>query len=143
MAFLVNVYMINELYSQEFADENHRGEESADNKLYEWEDEMNLRVEILEVDEERNAEYVLRGEKGDGQPFEITIPNMLLFNFIAEDNSVMQIACSESLLTDYELIINDKILTIYLKGEPYANPIPGVYIASKEFPKELITLDRD
>ena len=31
------------------------------------------------------------------------------------------------------------LVSIYLKdNEPHANPIPGIYIASKEFPKELI-----
>lgn len=137
MAFLVNVFMNNELYSQKFADDNHNGEESADNKLFEWEDEMNLKGEIMEVDVERDSEYIIRGDKGDGNPFEIAIPNMLIFNFIREDNSVIQIACSESLHEEHELIINDKILSLFLKGEPYANPIPGVYVASREFPKEL------
>ena len=130
--------MNNELYSQEIADAQHNGEESEDNKLFEWEDEMNLKGEIMEVDVERDAEYAIRGEKGDGQVFEIKIPKMCIFNFIKEDNSVIQIACSESLYADHELIINDKILTLFLKGDPYANPIPGIYIASKEFPKELM-----
>jgi hypothetical protein len=139
MAFLVNVLMNNELFSQEFADANHDGKESADNKLYEWEDELNLRSEIAEVDVENQAEYILKGEKGDGEIFEITIPKMRIFYFIREDNAVIQIACSESLYASHELIVHDKILTLYLKGEPYANPIPGIYIASKEFPKELVT----
>lgn len=143
MAFLINVFMNNELYSQTFADEHHKGEESADNKLFEWEDEMNLRSEISEVDVEKNAVYTLHGEKGDGQVFEIDIPGMLIFNFISEDNSVTQIAFSESLVVSYELIINDKIVSIFLKGEPYANPITGLYLASKEFPKELIASVRD
>ncbi len=139
MAFLVNVFMLNELYSQDFAEAHHNGEESEDNKLYEWEDEMNLRGEIMEVDVEEMSVYHLKGEKGDGSAFEINIGNMRLFNFIREDNAVIQIACSESLYVSHELIINDKILTLSLKGEPYANPIPGIYIASKEFPKELIS----
>lgn len=143
MAFLINVFMNNELYSQEFADEHHAGEESADNKLFEWEDEMNIRTEIAEVDVEESAVFTLRGEKSDGENFEIEIPNMLIFNFISEDNSITQVACSHSLVDSHELIINDKILTIFLKGEPYANPFPGLYLASKSFPKELINSVRD
>lgn len=135
--------MHNELYSQEFADKNHNGEESADNKLFEWEDEMNLRAEIAEVEVDEKAIYTLRGEKGGGEKFEIEIPNMLIFDFITEDNNVIQIAASESLMESYELLIHDKILTIFLKGEPYANPFPGLYLASKEFPKELIPSVRD
>lgn len=137
MAFLVNVYMNNELFSQNFADEFHKGEESEDNKLFEWEDEMNLKGEIMEVDVERDASYIIRGEKGDGERFEVNVPNMMVFNFIREDNALIQVACSESLYADHELIVNDKILTLFLKGEPYANPVPGIYIASREFPKEL------
>lgn len=143
MAFLINVFMNNELYSQEFADEHHAGEESADNKLFEWEDELNIREEIAEVDVEEKATFTLYGEKSDGQSFGIEIPNMLIFNFISEKNDVTQIACSQSLMSNYELIIQDKLLTIFLKGEPYANPIPGLYLASKEFPKELISSVRD
>ena len=138
MAFLINVFMNNELYSQDFADEHHSGEESEDNKLFEWEDEMNLKGEIMEVDVDRDADYRIKGEKGEGNPFEINIPKMCVFNFIREDNSVIQIACSESLYDEHEMIINDKILTLFLKGEPYANPIPGIYVASREFPKELM-----
>lgn len=143
MAFLINVFMNNELYSQDFADEYHAGEESEDNKLFEWEDEMNLKGEIMEVDEERQSNYSIRGDKGDGSPFEIIIPKMCIFNFIREDNSVIQIACSESLYDEHELIVNDKILTLFLKGEPYANPIPGIYVTSREFPKELMPSARD
>jgi hypothetical protein len=143
MAFLINVFMNNELYSQEFADEHHNSEESVDNKLFEWEDEMNIRAEIAEVDVEENTIYTLRGEKGAGEVFEIEIPKMLIFNFISEENTVTQIGCSHSLVDSYDLLINDKILTIFLKGEPYANPFPGLYLASKEFPKELIPSVRD
>jgi hypothetical protein len=143
MAFLINVFMNNELYSQDLADEHNNGDESADNKLFEWEDEMSIRGEIAEVDIEENAIYTLRGEKGEDQVFEIEIPKMLIFNFISEDNTVNQVACSQSLVESYDLIINDKILTIYLKGEPYANPFPCLYLASKEFPKELISSVRD
>ncbi|MDC1403705.1 hypothetical protein N8328_04800 [Crocinitomicaceae bacterium] len=143
MAFLVNVFMINELYSQEFADTHQKGEESEDNKLFEWEDEMSLKGEIMEVDVERDAEYIICGDQGEGNPFEVSIPKMCIFNFIKEDNSLIQIACSESLYEEHELIINDKILTLFLKGEPYANPIPGIYIASREFPKELMPSVRD
>ena len=34
---------------------------------------------------------------------------------------------------------NQWTIEIYIKDfEPMANPIPGIYIASKEFPKELL-----
>ena len=49
---------------------------------------------------------------------------------------------SESILDSYDFNVSDEksILNVYLKDyEPLANPLPGVYIATKEFPNQLIT----
>jgi hypothetical protein len=51
------------------------------------------------------------------------------------------VGASESMIDTLSIEkLNDEILvSIYIKdNEPHANPIPGIYIASKEFPKELI-----
>ncbi|MBU2018849.1 MAG: hypothetical protein KJ941_04305 [Bacteroidetes bacterium] len=136
--FHVHVYMLNEHFSQEHADANHNGQESENNKLLDWEDEMVLRGEVKFQHEEAKSTYVIRGEKNN-RSFEIPLPMMRIFSF--EENNVLsaQIACSESLYHSHEM--TDSKLELTLKGEPYANPIPGIYIASNEFPKELIVSD--
>jgi hypothetical protein len=51
------------------------------------------------------------------------------------------VGASESMIDTLNIEkLNDEILvSFYLKdNEPHANTIPGIYIASKEFPKELI-----
>jgi hypothetical protein len=59
----------------------------------------------------------------------------------SEDAPDTYVGASQSIVDRYEKEENDGGVTvrIFLKDyEPMANPIPGIYIASKEFPKELI-----
>jgi hypothetical protein len=65
---------------------------------------------------------------------------MIVFNIVLEDESITQMACSESIVENFELTDEDggKRLNVYLKEEePHTNPIPGIYVALQEFPKEL------
>ena len=52
MKCTIHVYLLNELYSQEIADNNHDGKESADNKKYIWEDELSINSQVVSVLEE-------------------------------------------------------------------------------------------
>ena len=62
---------------------------------------------------------------------------MFLVALEMENGQQGAFAVSESILDSYTFQ-GDK-LEVFLKDyEPMSNPIPGVYIASKEFPKELI-----
>lgn len=140
MQLNVHFFMLNEHFSQEHADAQHNGEESENNLKYEWEDELSIKHPVKSVNTVRKGTYTIQGVLGDDKRFAYDIPNTLVFEIIGEDDSVTQMACSESIIESFELIENEsgKRLNVYLlESEPHTNPIPGVYIALQEFPKEL------
>lgn len=140
MRLNVHFYMLNEHFSQEHADAQHNGEESENNLRFEWEDEFDVTTEIKEIITRRKAIYTIEGEMSDGETFAYDIPEMLLFDIVSMDGVITQLACSESIVEDFELIDveENKRLNVYLKeSEPHTNPIPGIYVALNEFPKEL------
>lgn len=137
----IHVYLLNEHFSQEHADANFEGEESANNRRYDWEDEMRITSEVEEVVIHEYAHFPLQGEYPNGEIFSIEVPNMRLFEVKSKGLPSTYIGCSESILDSYEKLVTKEevILSLFLKDyEPMANPIPGIYIASQEFPKELI-----
>lgn len=135
----IHVYLLNEHFSQEYADTHNNGNESELNRRYEWEDELSISSKVEEVKMIENGEFPLQGTYGNGETFLINVPNMRLFSIISNGHE-SYIGCSESILDSCKLEKNeDYSIEIYLKDyEPMANPIPGIYIASQEFPKELI-----
>lgn len=139
MEFTACFYKLNEDFSPEFADANHEGQPSANNRLYEWEDELKLKNDIKNVEILEGETYFLKGEQ-NGEQFEEPVKGMLLFNIVGTDGSVTQMACSQLLVENYELIEKDNIrLNVFFKEtEPLSNPVPGVYIALQDFPKSLI-----
>ena len=141
MKCTIHVYLINELYSQEFADEFHGGNPSEDNKEFDWEDELSISSDVATAEELQNSIYKLEGENGAGDYFVVEVPNMRLVKIKSTNAPDVFVGASESMIDTLSIEkLNDEILvSIYIKdNEPHANPIPGIYIASKEFPKELI-----
>ncbi len=136
----IHVYLLNALFSQELADAENDGEESADNRRYQWEDELRITSDVIDIQELRNEEFPLGGVLEDGTTFSIPVKGMYLVRFKSSDGPDVFVGASESIVDHIE--IDKKAggkISIFLKDdEPYANPVPGVYIASKEFPKELI-----
>jgi hypothetical protein len=66
---------------------------------------------------------------------------MRLVKIESDDAPSFFVGCSESILQELHIIRNEQetIIEIHLKDyEPLSNPIPGIYIGSKSFPKELI-----
>ena len=78
MKCTIHVYLINELYSQEFADEFHNGNPSEDNKEYDWEDELSISSNVVSTEELSNSVYKLEGENGNGDYFSEREPKRLL-----------------------------------------------------------------
>ena len=77
----------------------------------------------------------------DGSGFSYPVSNMRLVKIESEDAPSFFVGCSESILHELHIQNNEQeaIIEIYLKDyEPLSNPIPGIYIGSKSFPKELI-----
>ena len=138
---IVNVYLLNEHFSPEYAEAQHNGKESENNLRYEWEDEFAITSDVLSVTAIENASFPLQGEMPDGQIFSHEVTRMLLFEIASSDAPTTFVGASASIVDSYEIDQSgvDIRLKIFLKDyEPMSNPIPGIYIASKEFPKELI-----
>ena len=137
----IKVFLMNEHFSQEHADANFGGEPSENNRKYDWEDEMNVTSDVQSVVEHRKASFPLAGVLPNGESFSHDVKEMMLFEIISDGLPSTYIGCSESILEEFKQEIIDEVihLTLCIKDfEPHANPIPGIYIASKEFPKELI-----
>src|SRR3989338_8297461 len=136
----VHVYLLNEHFSQEYADMHHAGKDSELNLRYEWEDELAITTPVSSIKECEQAVYSIKGTRADDSEFCYDVPAMRLFELHSEDG-VTLIGCSESILDSCskEEEEGGYVLRIYLKDfEPMSNPIHGIYIAAQEFPKELI-----
>ena len=141
MICTIHTYLLNDLYSQELADSLNNGEQSPDNKKFDWEDEMNVSSSVKDVEELLDSSYFLAGSLGDGSNFSIEVPKMRLLKITSTDSPDLYVGASESIISEVRINRNENHwkIEIYIKDlEPLANPIPGIYIASKEFPKELV-----
>lgn len=137
----IHIYLLNDLFSQEIADELHDGKESADNLRYEWEDELEINVAVQKVTEHKNGTYTLAGYDENNELFSYDIPDMHLFEIESEGNPSTFVGGSISIIDhcSYDQLDQTHTVRIFLKDyEPMANPVPGIFIASKSFPKSLI-----
>ena len=139
MKCTVHFYLLNDHFSKEHADANYNGEESELNRMHEWEDELNITTDVDEVEFHEKAGYPLSGETSEGA-FTHDVAGMNLFELKSEKNGSTYVGCSASVMESYELNEDDGlVLKVYLKDfEPMSNPVPGIYIAAQEFPKELV-----
>lgn len=140
MKLTAHFYLLNDHFSPEYAEANHGGKETENNPLYEWEDEMEVSDGLASTELIRDGEFRLAGELPDGTPFDEPVVKMFLLQLKMENGAEGYFGVSESILDSYTLEgESDQILKVYIKDyEPLANPMPGVFIASKEFPKKLI-----
>ena len=133
MEFTVRFYLLNAEFSEEQAQDE--GGENENNYRYEWEDELKVTTFVSDVKVKENEVFPLAGETAEGESFSFDILDMTLFQL--EGESPVTLACSAQLIDSYE--VNEDQLEVYIKDyEPMANPIPGVYIASRSFPEALI-----
>jgi hypothetical protein len=137
----IYAYLLNEAFSQDFADLHHDGRASEDNQKYEWEDEIEVSTPVKAITEQKNETYLIQGTMANGEDFSYPVPNMRLVKIESQNAPVFYVGCSESILQELRIIDNkeETLIEIHLKDyEPFSNPIPGIYIGSKSFPKELI-----
>jgi hypothetical protein len=136
MKLTLHYFLLNENFSPEYAEANHKGEETENNPKYEWEDEF----EINDLDSFkiiRNGNLPLSGELPNGEAFFVQVEKMFVIELVTNSQQKAYLGISESILDSFEETENK--ISIYIKDyEPHANPMNGVYIASKEFPKELV-----
>jgi hypothetical protein len=132
---------LNDLFSQELAETQHSGEETADNHRYHWEDELEVQ-DVLAVNITKDAAYSLRGALGSGTEFSYEIGGVTLISLALLAGKEVQFAISNQLLNSINQT-NDAdrqhILVELKDNEPFINPIPGVYIANHDVPNELLT----
>lgn len=146
MNITLHVFQVNSDFSPEYAAANHNGQESENNPKYDWEDELHIQDNVDTFQIVRNGTYQLAGQYENGTSFQEEIKQMFLIELSLKNGQIGQIRASESMFLDYKETITDSHTTIelYLKDyEPFWNEIPGVYIASKEFPKNIQLHDRD
>ena len=139
MKINAHFFLLNDDFSPEYAEANHGGKESDNNPLYEWEDEFSVSEDLEDVVVEEKSVYLLQGETNEG-PFSYEIPNMLVARLKMKNGVVGAFAISESIVDSYTFEKEEEVVhfKVYIKDyEPLADPIPGVYIASKEFPTDL------
>ena len=137
----VHVYLLNEHFSPEHAAVHHGGEESENNLKYEWEDEFSVTSDVQNVVIHEKAAFPLQGQLPDGTDFSHDVENMFLFEICSSDAPSTFIGASASIIENQEVVKENDgfLIKLYLKDyEPMSNPIPGIYIASKEFPKALV-----
>lgn len=140
MKFTAHFYKLNYDFSPEFADAHNNGEDSENNRKYDWEDELVITSAVEDIQVLEDSSYVLRGER-DGEQFSEEIHKMTVFYIIVKDGENVPMACSKSILEQYNIEKNEGeiILNVFLQEwEPLTNPIPGLYVALQDFPKLLI-----
>jgi hypothetical protein len=133
--------MLNDDFSPEHAEAHFGGKDSENNRRFDWEDELHIKSDVTGVTVHEGVSFPLEGVLPDGTAFRHEVNNMRLCEIVSSDGPTVYVGSSESILERIEQSTEGDLLTvrIYLKDyEPWANPIPGIYIASKEFPKALI-----
>lgn len=140
MRYIAHFYQLNYDFSPEFAAAHHHGEESENNRKYDWEDELAITSEVANFEVIEHGKYVLRGES-EGESFQEEVNDMLLFRFVDAGGNVTEMACSHALVNNYRIQEDEatKTIEVFLEEtEPLTNPIPGIYIAVSDFPKWLM-----
>ena len=136
----IHFFLLNEHFSQDYADTHNKGKESEMNRKYLWEDELEVR-DIQDILVHDNSRYDLRGSTSEDGEFSHGVAQMKMFELISEKKPSTFVGCSESVHESSHITKKEDsiVLIVYLKaGEPFANPVSGIYIATQEFPKELV-----
>ena len=110
------------------------------NRRYLWEDELEVK-DIRDVLVHDNSKYQLKGSTSENGAFSYWVPKMKMFELLSGNQRSTFVGCSESVHESFNIEKTKEsiVLNIRLKGdEPFANPISGIYIATQEFPKELV-----
>lgn len=140
MILHLHYFLLNENFSPEYAEANNQGKESENNPRYEWEDELEIK-DLKRADIQRDVPIRLEGHLPNEEFFSVDLTNMFAIELETADGQLARLGVSESILDHFEDVPGDgeRTLNIYIKDyEPHGNPVPGIYVASKEFPKELV-----
>ena len=146
MKVTITVKEVNPEFDRELAEKQHGGKESEDNILYTWEDEFDISGDVKDFKIRNNASYDLQVQEED-ETATYTIEGMMLVDAHLADGAITTCAFSRSLVKDTKKVISKKgdiHFYVFLKGsKQIVNPIPGIYIAGKDFPEGLPVPDEE
>ncbi len=134
----ITVKEVNSHFDQALADREYEGQESADNILYNWEDEFEVKADVKTFKIHNNTTYTLEAEI-DGQRMSHEILGTSIIECVTSDEQIMQFAISRKLIKDTKKITRengDIRFFVFLKdGKKHISPFSGTYIAREDFPK--------
>jgi len=136
--------LVNSDFNQSIADDFNEGQESEDNIKHLWEDELVVNEPVTDFKIKHNENFFLRGLYPNDTPFSFEIRDVSIVDCKTISGTPTQFAVSKKLIKKTEKVVDEKKnethFYFYLKDElPFKNPMPGVYIINKDFPKELTT----
>ncbi|MCE3294949.1 MAG: hypothetical protein K0R65_663 [Crocinitomicaceae bacterium] len=140
MILHLHFFLLNENFSPEYAEANHQGKETENNQKYEWEDELEI-AHVAKIEIFRKDNIQLEGYLPNEEFFSVQLTSMFVIDLTTENGEHARLGVSESILDHFEQSENagETTLNVYIKDyEPHGNPVPGIYVASKEFPQDLV-----
>jgi hypothetical protein len=142
MEVYIHFIELNSDFSRDIADQFHNGKESEDNIMCTWEDELKVAEDVVDFKIKNKTTYTLEGSFSDESHFKFEIPDMTVCECTLASGTISRFAVSSKLIKKTEKKLtgggNKVRFYFYLRDNlPSENPFPGVYILSKDFPKEL------
>lgn len=140
MKVTITVKEVNPDFDRELADNEFDGKESENNILYSWEDEFDIQGDVKDLKIRNNVPFDLQTMDGDEEAT-YTIDSMMVMDVLLSNGASTSCAFSRSLVKDTKKVTNkngDVHFYVFLKGgKKIVSPVTGIYIAQKDFPKEL------
>lgn len=146
MKVTITVKEVNPEFDHELAAREHEGKESEDNILYNWEDEFEISGDVRDFKIRNNVTYELEVLE-DGETAVYPIEGMMIVDSILSNGATTSCAFSRSIVKDTKKVISKKgdiHFYVFLKGgKEIVTPFTGIYIAEKDFPKDLPVPDEE
>ena len=143
MKFFVTVTIRNSNFDKKYAKENNFGKESDGNRKDHWSQGTKISDNIKEYKLIESKQFMWSGKKKNGDEFVFAMPDMKIMQCITNEDELIEIAVSNSLIIKTQLTPNMKYNTVrfyfYITDKVESLQIkPLVYIDKKDFPKELL-----
>ena len=147
MKVTITVKEVNPDFDHDLADRKHGGDETADNILYNWEDEFVISGDVTDFKVRNNMAYELKVQGEEGESVTYEIPSMMLVDCHLSNGEMTTCAFSRSLVKDSKKVVSGKgdiHFYVFLKGKrTCVNPVPGIYIDGRDFPEQLPLPDEE
>ncbi len=143
MKFFVTITQVNSNFDKKYAKENNFGKESDENPKNHWSISPKIPDHIIDYKLIGSKDFSWSGKKKNGDVFDFLIPDMKIMQCITNEDELIEIALSNSLIIKTQLTPNMKYDTVrfyfYINDKVESLQInPLVYIDKKDIPKELL-----